>query len=160
MNFLNIDNVDWKNLLQHQSELVRVDENLKNKQNELKIFTTNVEGWSPLAAQANLEQQRMIYSMRSMLQIFGVLYFNSYIISKCEYIKLNESFLDRENFANEDAYLIVNNLSSMDLIVLINKLKEKIATKQFYKKLFNTLIRKDLNESDVEEIIKKIQFVI
>ena len=160
MNFLNIDNVDWKNLLQHQSELVRVDENLKKKQNELKFFTTNVQGWSPLAAQTNLEQQRMIYSMRSMLQIFGILYFDSYIISKYEYIKFKESFLDRENFVNDDSYLIVNNLSAMDLIIFINKVKEKFATKQFYKKLFTTLIRKDLHESDVEKIMEKIQFVI
>ena len=64
---LDISMVNWANIYQHPSELVRLDEILKLKQNHLKSQTCTNPGWTLPAANEITESKRMVNNMRCFL---------------------------------------------------------------------------------------------
>ena len=80
-NRLRTDQFNWKSLLCHPSEIIRIDEQLRLKQLELGDFNERTPGYNLIAAQTNLEHKRLLYSMRCYLAICGFSFFRMPVFS-------------------------------------------------------------------------------
>lgn len=93
---LTVDSINWRYLLSHPSEFVRIDEQLRLLETEISEFR-NVDGhmllkWSFAAQQENESHFRLIKNFRCAINLFGSKIFNAKITSDEEQHKL-ETFL-------------------------------------------------------------------
>lgn len=125
-----------------------------------------MDGWNVLAAQENLEHQRMIYSMRCYLNINCCNLFSARMLSNNEYYSLKTSFTDRENYIthNDEMVGIINYMSQEELDVIITTTSDKLNSEKFYKKIMSQIIGDRVSHYDKEKvmdvIIQKCRFTI
>ena len=161
---LRTDQVNWRNVLSHPSELVRIDEKLRAKQNELLDFDERTPGYNLTAAQTHLEHQRLIFSMRCYVAIVGMNFFHVPILSAHEFNHLKQSFVDRENYTTDaDNFVEISSLED-DFWLILETTSDKSNTEKFYKKLMSEFLVfypfLEDKEKIMEKIIKHCRFMI
>ena len=164
-----MDLVNWRTLLTHPSELVRLDEQLRLKQLELAQFTERQEGWTKIAAQENLEHKRMIYSMRCYISITCNNMFHVSMLSDSEYQSLKRSFVETENIVKptDQEYAILNHLAYKEYFQILYQRSDKYNTERLYRKLIgkiietlDTTIEKDMKINMIDTIVTKCFFTV
>ena len=166
---MRLDLVNWKNLLTHPSEFVRIDEQLRIKQIELATFDEKIVGWTKIAAQENLEHKRLIYSMRSYISITCYNRFGVSMLSDGEYQALKNSFVDRENIMtnNDQEYETLHTYSQNEYWLILHLSSDRWATERLYKKFLGKIIE-DMDptvewfarENMINTIVKKCFFTV
>lgn len=163
------DLIKWSNLLTHPSEFTRIDEQLRLKQIELASFSDAVEGWTKIAAQENLEHQRLIYSMRCYLSITCQNIFGASMLSKNEFQSLKNSYIDRENILKpgDQDYATLNRLSYYEYWLILNMTSDKHNTEQLYRKILGKIIESidstvlySVKQNMIDTIIQKCFFTV
>jgi|SanBayMetagenome_1026888.scaffolds.fasta_scaffold26957_1 hypothetical protein len=162
---LRTDQFNWRNLLTHPSEFVRVDEQLRLKQLELNDFNELTPGYNLVAAQTHLEHQRLLYSMRCYLSISGMNFFNIPIVSANEFQSLKNSFVDRENYLTELNDFIEISKNEDEFWLIMQTSTDKINSEKFFKKIMsevlsNYYISKDEKEKVMDVVINKCHFTV
>ena len=152
---LKIDQFNWKNLLHHPSEFIRIDEMLRLKQTELCKFNRATFGWTFVAAQENLEHQRLIYRMRCYLSITGTNMFRAPILSLGEYANLKRSFPETEDFltSNDKKFALLTGSNSDEFWLVLSTACDRRNTIEFYKKLISEVLADDYNQQDKQQMI-------
>jgi hypothetical protein len=132
-----MDSINWRYLFSHPSELVRLDERLKLKDEELNRFNDESFGWTYPTAQENHEHRRLIRTFRYFINVFGVNFFKVQIFSEHEIINLphNNNFWDREEFKHTTGYFndFEHNPREM-LEIYIKNIADKRQTCEIFKK--------------------------
>ncbi len=145
--------------------MVRVDEHLRMKLMDLQQANYDVEGWTPLAEQENLENKRMIVSMRSFLNMIGVQYFQTQLLS-------NAALEEIRKFPNESDFVEPNerkmrNVSEMrheELQFFLKCFSDKKNTKRFFKQLARSIYTTDCGYTEeelndiVEAVVNNVEF--
>jgi hypothetical protein len=162
---LRIDQVNWKNLLRHPSEFVRLDEQLRLKQLELADFNELTPGYNIVAAQTQLEHQRLIYSMRCYITISGFQVFRVPILSPNEYQSLKNSFTDRENLISDIHNFIEVSKNEDEFWLVMQTTNNKHNSEKFFKRIMTQvlclyLIPKDDKERIMNVIINRCHFSV
>lgn len=164
---IKLNTFNWGSLLSHPSEFIRIDEQLRIKQNELSTFNYDVEGWTKIAAQENLEHKRLVYSMRSYLYITCQNIFCVPILSRVEYDSLKSSFVDRENIITEkdQDYATLTSMSQANYLLILHLSSDRYNTERLYRKILgriidsmNTQLEYAMKEKMIDTIIKKCFF--
>jgi hypothetical protein len=162
---LRIDQFNWKNLVNHPSEFVRLDERLRLKQLELGDFNEFISGYNPVAAQEHLEHQRLLFSMRCYLVITGYNLFRLPIISEREQQSLKESFTDRENYIADLKNFIELSDNENEFWLIMQTTSDKSNTQKFFKRIMSEVlsffqIDYDDREKMMKLIIERCRFTI
>ena len=76
--------MNWKNLLTHPSELVRLDEQLKINFKQLSKFFPGTPGWTYDSFKILLQHKKMILNVRCFIVLFATEYFQYNIHSEEE----------------------------------------------------------------------------
>lgn len=143
----------WDHLMSHPSEFIRVDEQLRLKQVSLAKFNEQTDGWTRLAAQENLDHQRMIQNMRCFLHIQGCQLFMTQLFSSAEYNSLKSSFVDRDNFVTEnDQAESFNYLSQMEFNLIVSLTADRLQTEKYFKKIMSEVLNLNMVASEKEKV--------
>ena len=161
--------VPWKNLVQHQSQFIRLDEQIRMKQFDLSAYNYAVEGWTKVAAQEILEHQRILYKMRCYIHINCCNIFGQPMMSKNEFENMKLSFRDTDNFLSENEEDETFNLTPSEISLLYEICKDKTNSVNFFKKLLSVLLDffhdltmitpKERNQM-IEIIFKRCNFIV
>ena len=166
---LRTDVINWRNLLTHPSEFTRIDEQLRLKQLDLAKFNERMEGWTKIAAQENLEHQRLVYSMRCYLSITCNKLFGVSMLSTGEYTSLKESFVDTENILSETdpRYVTLNEITHNEYWLLLHLASDRYQTEQLYRKVIGKIIESidptldwNVRRQMIDTIVKKCFFTV
>jgi hypothetical protein len=161
---LKTDQYNWKSLLSHPSEIIRIDEQLRFKQFELRDFNEQTPGYNFIAAQTNLEHQRLIFSMRCYLAICGYSFFRIPVFSHEEFQRLKNSFIDRANFKIEQSFIELT-AHEDDFWLIMQTACDKSNSEKFYKKIMGEVLSyyqfpQEQKEIMMETIIQKCCFTV
>jgi|APCry1669192269_1035402.scaffolds.fasta_scaffold64214_1 hypothetical protein len=167
-NLLKMNKFNWSNLLSHPSEVVRVDELLRNKQIELDKFTHDLEGWTEVSAQEVLEHKRLVYRMRCYLHISANNFFNCRIMSTESYKNLKESnnFMNVPNFISrpEDSLSILTATTPDQFWLIMSTAFDRQNSLKFYRKIIASILGESYTREEkeimIEIIIKNCDFRI
>jgi len=124
--------VNWKNLLTHPSNLVRLDELLKKKQEHLNGLSGDFPGSTDLFKKINYDHRAMVYNMRNYIQIFSQFHFSHNISSWDEIVEMKKSFQEEERFQYKHS-VNVSDLNNSELWCVLNSTMDFESTKIFYK---------------------------
>lgn len=160
---LKTDQFNWKQLLNHPSEFIRIDDKLRLKQLELSDFNEKTPGYNISAAQTHLEHQRLIFNMRCYLIIAATNFFSFPIISANDFRELKRSFIDKENFVFECGNFVDFSNTDDRFWLLMQITSDKNNSEKFFKKMLSEifsfyLIPKEDQEKMIETVIKKCRF--
>ena len=92
-----MDSINWRYLLSHPSEFVRIDEQLRLVQMELLCFNEHSNGWTKHAAQEVKHHLNVILRFRTAVSLFGCNIFNAEIVSLDEFVKFGNITLSNED---------------------------------------------------------------
>jgi hypothetical protein len=161
---LKTDQVNWRNILSHPSELVRIDDKLRTKQIELQDFDERTPGYNITAAQTVLEHQRLIFSMRCYVAIVGMNFFHVPILSSPEFHKLKNSFVDRENFVTDSSNYVEMSSLEDEFWLILQTTSDRNNSEKFYKKIMSEFFVfypfLEDKEKLMDSIIKHCRFMI
>jgi hypothetical protein len=161
---LKTDQVNWRLLLTHPSELVRIDEKLRMKQLELRDFDERTPGYNVTAAQTHLEHQRLIFSMRCYCAIVGMNFFHVPILSIPEFHSLKNSFVDRENFTTDSNNYVELSSFEDEFWLILQTTSDKNNSEKFFKKIMSEFLVfypfLEDKEKIMDTIIKHCRFMI
>jgi hypothetical protein len=159
---------NWSNLLSHPSEIIRVDEMLRNKQIELNNFKDDTKGWTKVAAQEILEHKRLIHRIRCYLHISATTFFNCRIMSEeaLENLKENNNLVNFQDFIfnPQDSLNILTASTSDEFWLIMSTAFDRQNTLKFYVKIISSILgqRYTKEEKDImiDIIIKNCDFKI
>jgi len=162
---LRTDQFNWKSLLCHPSEIIRIDEQLRLKQLELGDFNERTPGYNLITAQTNLEHKRLLYSMRCYLAICGFSFFRMPVFSHEEHQRLRNSFVDRPNFETRQNSFIELTTNEDDFWLIMQTACDKQNSEKFYKKIMGEVLSyyqfpHEQKEHMMDVIIQKCRFTV
>lgn len=156
---LNISMINWENIFQHPSEVVRLDAILKLKQINLAECNCTNAGWSITAANEIAETKRMVNNMRCFIQQQASQIYSPEIlgISDSDYHALKTFSAKNINFVGK-----VKDTSQLWYLIFANS--DKRNTEIFYRHLLEQMIDWSKNPQDqqqnIDMIINKVTFSI
>lgn len=148
-------------MLQHPSELVRVDEKLRAKILELEKINENSFGWSLQAEREIAEHLRMLVNMRVCLMHAASEYFGACILSTSELVQLQDQSSKYVKTLREEQLpcLEIKSIRSETLWFLCAMATDKNMTEAFYRKLLVEIIPTLKEREDIiTHVTKYIDF--
>lgn len=141
-----------------------MDEKLRLKQLELGDFNENTPGYNLTAAQTHLEHKRLIYSMRCYLSIAGMNHFHVPILSLQEFQNLQNSYVDRENYAVDSENFVELSSTEDKFWLILQTTSDKNNSEKFFKKIMSEFLScyplLDDKEKLMDTVIKRCRFTI
>ena len=163
---IQINAVNWCQIIAHPSEFVRIDEQLRLKYLELSNFVTSTNGWTKMAAQEVLMHKRLIANIRAYLHTTGANLFRTKLFSNAEYEKLIRSFAFEEDFLQPRERQPMETLIPDQVNLVLSTSLDRLNSIRFFEKLVETILQQtaaDLSPHHrmgmVEAITTKFEFI-
>lgn len=153
--------INWNNIFLHPSEVTRLDEVLKIKQNALAECNCTNPGWSLTAANEIAENKRMVNNMRCFIQhqVNQVFLPGTLGLSDVEKQAMKTFSAKNVNFTGK-----IKDTTQLWYLIFANT--DKRNTEKFYRHLLEQMIDWSKNpweedqQKNIDMIISKITFAI
>lgn len=168
---MKISDFKWNTILNHPLEVFRIDEQLKNKERELTTLISQNPTMKYELKREIIKHKRLIYNMRSHLNIFCIDFFGQPMLNFDELINLQNGFtaedfmeIMRSNEPNSNHMLSkITSLNTPDFWTFLNYTADRRNTEKLYIKILSTLSGKnyelDVRDGEVlQNIISNVNY--
>jgi hypothetical protein len=141
--------INWRWLLHHPSEIVRLDEQLRLKELSLLEFSEDIGVHFDHVFKEVKNHLKLIHNFRCYLYIEATKYFQTCMFSNDEFRLLKER--QPSEYCNENKQVNFSNLSENQMTLFLKVACDRKNTENIFKKLIFLFLSKIMNQSDFSE---------